>query len=80
KDSSRDFLDKQSLVGFLGSSGCALNDIHTNDPRLYEALKALSLGDWPVEQKPCTWSFVTRRSEPNGVGEPFGEFLLRRKR
>ncbi len=79
KDSSRDFLNKQRLVGFLGGSGCSLSDIHTNDPRLLESLKALALGDWPVASAPCAWNFVTRRSEANGIGEPFGDFMLRRK-
>lgn len=80
KDSSRDFLDKQSLVRFLGGSGCAPGDIHTGDPRLKEELDALALGDWPVDHSgPCRWNFVSRRSDANAVGEPWNEFVLRRK-
>lgn len=78
KDSSRDFLDSQALARFLGSSGCALSDIHTNDPRIFESLRALSYGDWPVEAKPCEWNYVTRKANET-VGEAWGEFLLRRK-
>jgi len=80
KDSSRDFLDKQSLVRFLGGSGCEFSDIETHDPRLLETLKALSLGDWRVDDKKhCNYLHVSRRTEEGATGEPFGEFLLRRK-
>lgn len=80
KDSNRDFLESQNLVKFLGSSGCALSDIHTGDPRLFETFKALARGDWAVNaSQPCPWNYVSRASEANGIGDPFGEFRLRRK-
>lgn len=80
KDNSRDFLDKQSLVQFLGSSGCALSGIETHDPRLLESLKALSLGDWPVDgSKNCPYGYVARKTEEGASGEEFGEFFLKRK-
>lgn len=65
KDSSRDFLSKQSLVAVLGGSGCQLSDIKTVDSRVREALQALSYGDWPVKPGGCLWKElnVARRGE-----------------
>jgi hypothetical protein len=79
KDSSRDFLDKQALAGFLGGSGCAPDAIQTGDPRLKEELRALALGDWPTAPTTCPYASVARASEPGATGEPHGPFLLRRK-
>jgi hypothetical protein len=79
KDSSRDFLDKQSLVRFLGGSGCGRSDIQTHDPRLKEELDALSLGDWPVKQASCPYIYVALRTEEGATGEPHGEFLLKKR-
>jgi len=80
KDSSRDFLDKQSLVKFLGSSGCKFSDIETHDPRLKETLTALSLGDWKVEEKKaCPYVYVARKTEEGASGEANGEFFLRKR-
>jgi hypothetical protein len=80
KDSSRDFLDKQALARFLGSSGCKLGDIETHDPRLLESLRALSLGDWPTLATPngqCAYAYVARKTEEGASGEAFGEFFLK---
>lgn len=80
KDSSRDFLDKQSLVKFLGRSGCKFSDIETHDPRLKETLTALSLGDWKVDEKsPCPYVYVARKTEDGASGEANGEFVLKRR-
>ncbi len=79
KDASRDFLDKQKLVRFLGGSGCRRDDIETHDPRLKEELDALSLGDWPVEAKTCPYVYVARATEDGAAGDPYDAFLLKRK-
>ncbi|MGZ3660580.1 MAG: hypothetical protein ACXVB9_18145 [Bdellovibrionota bacterium] len=81
RDSSRDFLDTQSLARFLGSSGCKLGDIRSNDPRLALELATLSIGDWPVDpSQHCGWYNIARRTEPGAIGERFGEFLLQKVR
>ena len=78
KDSSRDFLDKQKLAGFLGSSGCGPSDIGTGDSRIAEELKALSYRNWPKKEGiNCRWKSVQRRADSRiGEGEDFGEFRL----
>lgn len=55
KDSSRDFLSKQSLAAFLGGSGCKLSDINGVDFRVKESLRAISYASWPVANQPCAW-------------------------
>lgn len=77
KDSSRDFLDKQTMARFLGSSGCKRDDIESHDPRLVESLNALSLGDWPTLDGKCAYGYLARRSEEGATGETRGEFLLK---
>ncbi len=47
KDRSTDFLDKQSLVRTLSGQGFRKTDVTTQDPRIEEALRFLSIGDWP---------------------------------
>jgi hypothetical protein len=80
KDSSRDFLSKQSLVSVLGGSGCALSDIKSVDPRVGEALLALSRADWPVASQPCRWQnlHVERRAESvrTGIREEAADFVI----
>ena len=48
KDDSSDSLPKQDLVRYLGGKGCSPAQVTTGDPRLAEALKFLSHGDWPI--------------------------------
>ena len=48
KDSSRDFLPKQALVGALAVRGCRLQNVRTNDSRVEEALRFLARGDWQI--------------------------------
>lgn len=70
KDSSRDFLSKQELVGVLGGLGCKLSDINAVDSRVMEALLALQQGDWPVSEKKC--------EGPVGIFTEKGEFVVRK--
>jgi hypothetical protein len=80
KDSSRDFLDKQSLVSVLGGSGCRLSDIKFVDHRVWLPLSALTLGDWPVRGERCLWRglHISRRAEvpPHAEGEEAAGFVL----
>lgn len=77
RDSSRDFLSKQSLVRFLGGSGCRPGDIGTNDPRLKEELAALALGDWPVSAARCPYDLVSLASESPGAANASRAFSIR---
>ena len=70
KDSSRDFLSKQELVGVLGGLGCKLSDINAVDSRVMEALIALQQGDWPLSDKNC--------DGPVGIFTEKGEFVVRK--
>jgi hypothetical protein len=56
-DSSSDFLPKQDVVDFLAAQGCSFAQVQAEDPRLFEALRFLSLGDW--KEGHCKWSLVS---------------------
>ncbi len=64
KDSSRDFLSKQTLAAVLDSYGCNLSDINSVDSRVREALVALELSS-SKEKSSCPWKNlqVVRKSE-----------------
>lgn len=84
KDSSRDFLSKQTLARVLGARACALSDINSVDSRVGEALAALALSpaDWPVAEGRCPWPglVVERRAESSpGFAEEVADFRLRGK-
>jgi hypothetical protein len=60
RDSSRDSLPKQRVASFLADNGCRYDRVRTADPRVDEALRFLSHGDWePVSGNPelrlCQW-------------------------
>ncbi len=62
-DSSRDSLPKQRLARFLADNGCRYERVRTADPRLDEALRFLSQGDWKagsdnLELRLCQWPSV----------------------
>ena len=67
KDSSRDFLSKQTLFGELYSRGCDLSVMEIPDLRVAEPLRALALSPPPRPSAPCPWPKVRveRRAEAN---------------
>ncbi|NUM89276.1 MAG: hypothetical protein HUU37_08745 [Bdellovibrionales bacterium] len=64
KDSSSDFLSKQEVASFLGSSGCGASDIRIADYRGGETFRFLSeSGGWRKAGTPCAWpQAILRRS------------------
>ena len=56
KDRSTDHLSKWELIQYLIDQGCGLEDIQSENSRLMESLKFLSIGDWKLTspKRPCT--------------------------
>jgi hypothetical protein len=71
KDSSRDFLSKQVLLGELGGRGCDLSVMELSDSRVAESLRALSLQPPPRGAAACPWPRlrIERRAEARRSGE-----------
>jgi hypothetical protein len=83
RDNSGDTLLKQALVRTLAQSGCRFENIATDDIRVLDALRFLSLGDWPTLDGSCQFGkrlFIQRKSQ---VGDPaqgswdVGAFVIR---
>ncbi|RZA06401.1 MAG: hypothetical protein EOP11_10475 [Proteobacteria bacterium] len=81
KDSSRDFLSKQSLAYVLGGLGCGVADMSLSDSRVAESLRALSLSAEPstracalkdlrVERRGANFQLPGGR-EPDGAAADF---------
>jgi hypothetical protein len=46
RDSSDDTINKQALAHFLADSGCGFDQVVSDDPRIMDPLRFLSIGDW----------------------------------
>jgi hypothetical protein len=86
RDSSRDFLPKQSLVRDLGARGCGMSDIKTQDSRVVEALTFLNRRDWAKVDgvDACPVLNLSRRVEfekldPSPEAEKIGDFMVWRQ-
>jgi hypothetical protein len=66
KDNSGDTLSKQDLARALAGAGCRFEQMRSNNIRILEPLKFLSLGDWPLAGSTCLFGnevLVERKSQ-----------------